>query len=191
MYDNFAAFRHRWTLLIFRPFIIQIIFVYLSPKNFFIMIFDYFWFYPQNWLINFWVFFLQAETARRVLLNHISSKQVSLMDLACWLSLPAGPLHLNSQASLMHTAQQLQFSPVLFNTTRIKANCFCYVKKKKTNSLPVIKHYPCGVHKVIIFFEPIRYRAVTPIWSLALASLMWWWLIVVRFHPSSIRGSIL
>lgn len=154
MYDNFAAFRHRWTLLIFRPFIIQIIFVYLSPKNFFIMIFDYFWFYPQNWLINFWVFFLQAETARRDLLNHISSKQVSLMDLACWLSLPAGPLHLNSQASLMHTAQQLQFSPVLFNTTRIKANCFCYVKKKKTtNSLPVIKHFPCGVHKVIIFLN--------------------------------------
>lgn len=98
-------------------------------------------------------FFLQAETARRVLLNHISSKQVSLMDLVCWLSLPAGPLHLNSQASLMHTAQQLQFSPVLFNTTRIKANCFCYVKKKNSNSLPVIKHYPRGVHKVIIFLN--------------------------------------
>lgn len=75
------------------------------------------------------------------------------MDLACWLSLPAGPLHLNSQASLMHTAQQLQFSHVLFNTTRIKANCFCYVKKKPSNSLPVIKHYPCGVHKVIIFLN--------------------------------------
>lgn len=66
---------------------------------------------------------------------------------------PARPITLKSTSftnarRISHTAA---ISPVLFNTTRIKANCFCYVKINKTfNRHPLIKHCPCGVYKVTL-----------------------------------------